>query len=117
MSFFAKAELERLFRSGRFQPAPTMMMAEVGGCAGMPIEAVVCNLDGSVSGECWRSDLEALLKLAAEEKDTVLSNPNVRVVTDLIAEIDLCRKSVDALAIEIEQKKATTVLPFRPRQP
>lgn len=117
MSFFAKADLENLFRSGRFQPAPTMLMSEVGGCAGMPIEAVVCNRDGSISGECWRADLEGLLKLAEEEKDTVLSNPNIRVVIDLIAEIDLCRKSVDALAIEIERKKATTVVPFRPRQP
>jgi hypothetical protein len=107
--------LEDLFRSGRFQPAPTLMMVEIGGCAGAPIEAVLCNRDGSISGECWRADLEALLDLARAEKDTVLSNPNLRVVTDIIEEIDLCRKSVDALAIEIEKKKAATVVPFRPR--
>lgn len=115
MSFVSRSALEDLFRSGRFQRTPTLVVSEIGGCAGAPIEAVITDIDGNLYGECWRSDLEGLVELAKSEKDTVLSNPNLRAVTDAIAEIDSCRKSVDALAVEIAEKHRTTVVPFRPR--
>ncbi len=114
-AFISQNKLEELFRSGRFQPKPTLTMIEVGGGAGYPIEAVIGDEKGNPVGACWLGDLQKLLTAVADEKDTALSNPNLQVVNFLIREMQLCRKSVDEMAVEIERQKATTVVTFKPR--
>lgn len=114
-AFISQSKLEELFRSGRFQPKPTLTILEVGGGAGCPVEAVIGDKDGNPVGCCWLGDLEQLLTSVADEKDTALSNPNLQVVNGLIREMQLCRKSVDEMAVDIERQKATTIVAFKPR--
>ena len=114
-AFIRQDKLEELFRSGRFQPKPTITMIEVGGGAGYPVEAIIGDRNGNPVGACWLNDLQKLMTSVADEKDTALSNPNLQVVTMLIREMELCRQSIAEMAVEIERQKATTVVPFKPR--
>ncbi|AEP09892.1 hypothetical protein [Micavibrio aeruginosavorus] len=117
-SFLPKAELESLFRSGRFQPRPTFVYHEISSSYGASyVEAIVGTPDATICGACQRHDLVALLDMAKAEGDTVLSNPNIQTVQDIIAEIDVHIANGPALAAEVERARASVVVPFKPRDP
>ncbi len=99
MPIIAPAQLEDLFRSGRFQRSPTMRLAEVFGVTGRPVEVVISSLDGRVCGTCWRLDLDPIIALAEVENDTALSNPNLAVVKEIIKEIDQCEREICPLTL------------------